>query len=181
MSSYLSDGILVYLDHLVDWDTYFHARKGPDADVEAERAALRAVLETCAEICAEIEPEARQGWETPAKLVDGEVMLPQSLKDSLAAYYDAGWDNLYRPAELGGVAATMSLRWAAQEMLVGANPSAYLFIGTRRIRIRRIPRSFRTTTTLSARISAHSLFPRTGTAVRSISRSMGPGRRCTCG
>jgi len=66
----------------------------------------------------------------PPELVDGEVKLPQSLKDSLAAYYDAGWDNLYRPAELGGVAAPMSLRWAAQEMLVGANPSAYLFIGT---------------------------------------------------
>jgi len=66
----------------------------------------------------------------PPELIDGEVKLPQSLKDSLSAYYDAGWDNLFRPTEFGGVTAPMSLRWATQELLVGANPAAYLFIGT---------------------------------------------------
>ncbi len=63
-------------------------------------------------------------------LEDGEIKLPQSLKDSLNAYYEAGWDTLFRPPELDGVAAPLSLRWAAQELLVGANPSAFLFIGT---------------------------------------------------
>lgn len=66
----------------------------------------------------------------PPKLEDGEIKLPQSLKDSLEAYYEAGWDTLFRPPELDGVAAPLSLRWAAQELLVGANPSAFLFIGT---------------------------------------------------
>jgi alkylation response protein AidB-like acyl-CoA dehydrogenase len=105
VSSYLSDGILVYLDHLVDWDTYFHARKGPDVDVEAERAALRAVLETCAEICAEIEPEARQHWETPAKLVDGEVIVP--------AHLQAGYERL---REAGLVSASISERYGGFEL-----------------------------------------------------------------
>jgi alkylation response protein AidB-like acyl-CoA dehydrogenase len=66
----------------------------------------------------------------PPKLEDGEIKLPQSLKDVLQAYIDAGWDNLFRPPEHGGVAAPMSLRWAAQELLVGANPTAFLFNGT---------------------------------------------------
>ena len=66
----------------------------------------------------------------PPVLEDGEIELPQSLKDALNAYYEAGWDTLFRPPELDGVAAPLSLRWAAQELLVGANPSAFLFIGT---------------------------------------------------
>jgi alkylation response protein AidB-like acyl-CoA dehydrogenase len=66
----------------------------------------------------------------PPKLVDGEIVLPQSLKDVLQAYQEAGWDNLFRPPEHGGVAAPMSLRWAAQELLIGANPTAFLFNGT---------------------------------------------------
>jgi alkylation response protein AidB-like acyl-CoA dehydrogenase len=66
----------------------------------------------------------------PPELKDGEIKLPQSLKDTLTAYYDAGWDDLFRPPELGGVAAPMSLRWAVQELLVGANPAAFLAIGT---------------------------------------------------
>jgi len=66
----------------------------------------------------------------PPKLEDGEVKLPQSLKDVLHAYDEAGWDSLFRPPAYGGVAAPMSLRWAAQELLVGANPTAFLFNGT---------------------------------------------------
>ncbi|MGA9597080.1 MAG: acyl-CoA dehydrogenase [Acidimicrobiia bacterium] len=66
----------------------------------------------------------------PPKLENGEIKLPQSLKDVMRAYKEAGWDNLFRPPELGGVAAPMSLRWAAQELLIGANPTAFLFNGT---------------------------------------------------
>jgi alkylation response protein AidB-like acyl-CoA dehydrogenase len=105
VSSYLSDGILVYLDHLVDWDAYFHARKGPGADVEAERAALRAVMETCAEICAEIEPEARRAWETAATLVDGQVHVP--------AHLQAGYERL---REAGLVSASISERYGGFEL-----------------------------------------------------------------
>ena len=66
----------------------------------------------------------------PPKLENGEIKLPQSLKDVMRAYQEAGWDNLFRPPEHGGVAAPMSLRWAAQELLIGANPTAFLFNGT---------------------------------------------------
>jgi alkylation response protein AidB-like acyl-CoA dehydrogenase len=63
-------------------------------------------------------------------LIDGEVEIPESMKRSLDAYRDGGWDTLFVPPELGGVATTDSLRWAAQELLIGANPALYLYVGT---------------------------------------------------
>ena len=60
-------------------------------------------------------------------LVDGEVELPASVKKSMAAYYDGGWDMLGLPKDLGGFGAPPSVRWASQEMLVGANPGVYLY------------------------------------------------------
>ena len=62
------------------------------------------------------------------ELVDGEVKLPESLKASLQSFYDGGWDSLSRPAGFGGVGAPPSLRWAAQELLVGANPAALFYV-----------------------------------------------------
>ena len=44
MPGYLHDGLLLYLNELVDWDSYFRYQKGEDVDVEAERAALIGVL-----------------------------------------------------------------------------------------------------------------------------------------
>ncbi len=64
----------------------------------------------------------------PPKLVDGKVELPASLKKSLDAFYDGGWDLLGVPKELGGMGAPSLVRWAGQEMLVGANPTAFFFI-----------------------------------------------------
>ncbi len=65
---------------------------------------------------------------TPLELVDGEVVLPEDFKASLRAYYDGHWDMLAVPEQLGGFGAPQSVRWATQEMLVGANPSAYFYV-----------------------------------------------------
>ena len=64
----------------------------------------------------------------PPKLVDGEVHLPDGLRRSITAFYDGGWDALGLPPALGGVGAPPSLRWAAQELLVGANPAAFFYV-----------------------------------------------------
>ena len=61
-------------------------------------------------------------------LVDGSVTLPEGLKRSLDAFYDGGWDLLAIPKELGGLGAPSQVRWAGQEMLVGANPAAFFYI-----------------------------------------------------
>lgn len=76
MAGYLNDGVLLYLDHLVDWDTFFRWRKGDDCDVATERETLRVVLDTAADVCESIEGDARQGWDQAAELRDGEVVVP---------------------------------------------------------------------------------------------------------
>ena len=90
MSGYLHDGILLYLDRLADWESYFNLAKGDDADAESEREALRGVLETAASICEEIETESRETWDTPAKLVDGQVILPDATQKAYDMLKEAG-------------------------------------------------------------------------------------------
>ena len=68
MSAYLNDAVLLYVNELIDWETYYHWRKGAQVDVAAERAALIGVLETAASICAEIEKTARAGWHEAARV-----------------------------------------------------------------------------------------------------------------
>ncbi len=63
----------------------------------------------------------------PLELKDGEVVLPDSLKASLDALFDGGWHLLGIPPEMGGFGAPDALRWAGGELLLGANPTAYLY------------------------------------------------------
>lgn len=63
----------------------------------------------------------------PPKLVDGEIRLGESLKKSLDALYDGGWHLLGLDESLGGFSAPDSLRWSIGEMLIGANPAAFLY------------------------------------------------------
>ncbi len=57
----------------------------------------------------------------------GTVAMPKSFLKSYQAYADGGWDKLDLPTELGGIGASPSLRWACNEMLLGANPAIYMF------------------------------------------------------
>ncbi len=102
----------------------------PFADFD--EATVRALL-------AEVDRMAREEFaasfvdadRTPLELVDGEVRLPESVKDSLDAFYDGDWDLFALPASLGGAGSPPSLIRAGEEFLVGANPSAYFYaIGT---------------------------------------------------
>ena len=87
---------------MVDWEAYYRHRKGDDVDVEAERAALIGVLETCAEICQGIEPEAREGWNQPAELVDGEVVHPPHISAAYERLREAGLIGLSIKEKYGG-------------------------------------------------------------------------------
>lgn len=64
---------------------------------------------------------------TPLHLENGNVALPGELKASLDALYDGGWHLLGISPELGGYGAPDTLRWAIAELLVGANPTAFLY------------------------------------------------------
>ncbi|GGL36600.1 acyl-CoA dehydrogenase [Phycicoccus endophyticus] len=55
------------------------------------------------------------------------VTMPESFARSFAAYRVSGFWNIDLPAELDGTVAPPSLRWAVNEMLLGANPALAMF------------------------------------------------------
>jgi len=55
------------------------------------------------------------------------VSTPESLKKSFAAVMDGQWWRLELPAALGGYGAPPSLRWAAAELILGANPAVFMY------------------------------------------------------
>jgi alkylation response protein AidB-like acyl-CoA dehydrogenase len=55
------------------------------------------------------------------------VKIPESLRKSYRAFMDAEWWRLSLPAELGGPGAPRSLNWAMAEMVLGSNPSIWMY------------------------------------------------------
>jgi len=55
------------------------------------------------------------------------VTLPESFKKSVQAINDGEWYRLDLPEHLGGFGAPHVLTWAAFEMILGANPAAFMY------------------------------------------------------
>ncbi len=55
------------------------------------------------------------------------IRLPESFKKSYQAMIDGEWFRLEAPAGAGGLGAPPSLRWAAAELVMGANPSVFMY------------------------------------------------------
>ncbi|WP_435200620.1 acyl-CoA dehydrogenase [Janibacter sp. GS2] len=55
------------------------------------------------------------------------VTMPESFKKSYRAYTDSGFWSLDLPEELDGTVAPPSLRWAMNELVLGANPAIGMF------------------------------------------------------
>jgi len=58
---------------------------------------------------------------------DGTVRLPPSLKESIQAWYEAGWHMLEVKEEYGGFQAPPSVVWAGFELAAGANANACFY------------------------------------------------------
>ena len=58
-----------------------------------------------------------------------DVKVPESFKNSFAVVMDGEWWRLELPTELGGYGAPPSLRWAAAELILGANPAVFMYGG----------------------------------------------------
>jgi alkylation response protein AidB-like acyl-CoA dehydrogenase len=56
------------------------------------------------------------------------VTLPQSLKDAFRVLWDGEWWRLGLPVELGGYGVPPSVQWAAAELILGANPAAFMYM-----------------------------------------------------
>jgi alkylation response protein AidB-like acyl-CoA dehydrogenase len=129
MAGYVHDGLLVYLNRLVDWDSYFQLRKGEGVDVEAERSALVGVLETVAEICREIEVESREHWAEPARLVNGQVELPAHVQRGYERLRAAGLVSLGIEERFGGFALPSLVANMALEKVARANAGLMTIVG----------------------------------------------------
>ncbi|EAQ6027805.1 acyl-CoA dehydrogenase, partial [Salmonella enterica] len=55
------------------------------------------------------------------------VAMPESFKKSYAAYVESGFWAVDVPGELDGTVAPPSLKWAMNEMVLGANPAIAMF------------------------------------------------------
>ena len=56
------------------------------------------------------------------------VEMPEDFKKSYRALMDSEWWRLDLPMHMGGAGSTPSLRWAAAEMFLGANPAAFMYM-----------------------------------------------------
>jgi alkylation response protein AidB-like acyl-CoA dehydrogenase len=59
----------------------------------------------------------------------GTVTLPESFKKSFATLTEGEWWRLFVPEHLGGTGAPPSVAWAASELILGANPALFLYMG----------------------------------------------------
>lgn len=92
---------------------------------------------TMEDVLVEIERLAREGYAAsyvdqdriPLQLVDGEVTLPDSVKASVRAFQDGGWNRLGLPVELGGTPVPATLTWSVAEMLLAANTTVQFYAG----------------------------------------------------
>ena len=95
-------------------------------------------IETAKALLGEVERLASNEWAAsfvdadriPLELVDGTVELPQSVKASLEAFRNGGWDRFGLPEEMGGTPVPLTLLWASQEMWLGANPTVLFYGGS---------------------------------------------------
>jgi alkylation response protein AidB-like acyl-CoA dehydrogenase len=55
------------------------------------------------------------------------VTMPEDFRSSYQAFMDSGFESLGLPAELGGTPAPPSLQWSVNELVLGANPAAYMY------------------------------------------------------
>ncbi|MEE8582018.1 MAG: acyl-CoA dehydrogenase family protein [Myxococcota bacterium] len=129
MSSYLNDGVLLYLNELVDWETPLRWRKGEGVDVEAERAAFIEVLETAARICEEIEPEARAGWDQCARLEGGEVVYPPHIERGYQKLAEAGLVSFGVEEAYGGFGLPALVANVVLQMVARADAGLMTIIG----------------------------------------------------
>jgi len=101
---------------------------GPFAqmDLDTARGVLREVNRLAVN---ELAASFEEGDRTPPMfdVETGTVTLPEGFNKSLTAMFDGEWFRLDLPEHLGGFGAPPTLRWAAAELMLGANPPAFMY------------------------------------------------------
>lgn len=101
---------------------------GPYADVDADTA--KEMLKEVARLAENELAESFADADRNPPVYDPKtysVTMPESFKKSYQAYVDSGFWNIDVPRELDGTVAPPSLKWAMNEMVLGANPAIAMF------------------------------------------------------
>ena len=98
-----------------------------------ERAGLDMTTGEASAVLAEIEHWAQNtlapsfadsGFEPPSlDPATGDVSLPKPASQALRAHLESDWPSMYLPEEVSGQYVPSSLKWAAAEFFIGANPA----------------------------------------------------------
>ena len=102
--------------------------QGPYAEVDEETA--REMLKEVARLSEHELAESFTDADRNPPVYDPKsfsVTMPESFKKSYAAYVDSGFWAVDLPGELDGTVAPPSLKWAMNEMVLGANPAIAMF------------------------------------------------------
>jgi alkylation response protein AidB-like acyl-CoA dehydrogenase len=101
---------------------------GPFAEVDAD--TVHAILEEVRALAEGPLAESFSDADRHPPVYDPDaktVTLPESFKRSYQALLDAGWDRMPLSPELGGPGLPHSVVWAANEMILGANPAIHMY------------------------------------------------------
>ncbi len=107
-----------------------HLGSGPFAQMDADTA--RGVLHEVDRLAREDLADSYLDSDRNPPVFDpatSSVKLPEAFKDSFRKLMAAEWFRLDLPEHLGGASAPATLRWAVAELLLGANPAAFLYMG----------------------------------------------------
>ena len=103
--------------------------RGPFAQMDADTA--RDVLREMERLCTDDLAASFVDADRNPPTFDPEthsVTLPESFKKSYQAIIDGEWHRLSLPESLGGLGASPSIVWAANEMMLGANPAIFMYM-----------------------------------------------------
>jgi alkylation response protein AidB-like acyl-CoA dehydrogenase len=103
--------------------------RGPFAQMDADTA--RDVLREMERLCSEDLAESFSDADRNPPVYDPQtysVTLPESFKKSYQAITNGEWHRLSLPEKLGGLGASPSIIWAANEMMLGANPAIFMYM-----------------------------------------------------
>ena len=101
---------------------------GPFADVDEDTA--RSLLAEVARLATDELADATVEADREPPVFDPathSVTLPASFRRAYRRWLDSGLYQLWLPTELGGAGVPPSLRWAATELLMGANPALHMY------------------------------------------------------
>ena len=101
---------------------------GPFAEVDEETA--RGILVEVERLASGPVAESLLDADRHPPVFDPETntaTVPESLRRSFQAYMDAEWWRMQLPEEIGGTVVPSSLKWAAEEMILGANPAVHMY------------------------------------------------------